>query len=219
MIRGTPEARRLGYMNMKGIVKDLLGIQIICNRGTDSTGTGRNEMDGNGLTRDWKKGWIRDGQVWERRGCTERTDRCETPGKVWLGQKSEFFRRTDRCETPGKVWLGQKSEFPRRTDRCETPGKVWLGQIWLGQKSEFFWRTDRRETRAGIWLGQKSDWQSHVSGLSPRPVLVDLSTRWLQSSDGIWFLGVGYGQLHYISVFSWQHGRFLASFNKSKLLA
>ncbi len=43
---------------------------------------------------------------------------------------------------------------------------------------------------------QKGDWQSHVSGLSPRPVLVDLSTRWLQSSDGIWFLGVGYGQLH-----------------------
>ena len=45
-------------------------------------------------------------------------------------------------------------------------------------------------------LKKKGDWQSHVSGLSPRPVLVDLSTRWLQSSDGIWFLGVGYGQLH-----------------------
>jgi len=67
---------------MEGIVTDLLGIQRICNRGTDSTGTGRNEMDGNGLTRDWNNGWIRDGQVWKREGCTERTDRYETRGKV-----------------------------------------------------------------------------------------------------------------------------------------
>ena len=58
-------------------------------------------------------------------------------------------------------------------------------------QSKRVWPTSLGERSAN----NKSDWQSHVSGLSPRPVLVDLSTRWLQSSDGIWFLCVGYGQL------------------------